>query len=384
MTMRVALHGGFGEKGRTCIGVEVDGFRMLLDAGVKTSARGSAAYYPAIDRAELASTDVMVFTHAHEDHLAALGWCLEHGFAGRVLMTDETRREAPEVLDGYASDHERTAASRAAVESLPVCAPTTLGPLRVSTGRSGHVAGGVWIVLDGGGVRFGYCGDVVPASPVFPMDAMPPCDAIALDASYGDDDVPLAARAAAIAAWVAAQPRGAVLPTPLHGRSLELLAAVPGPVALAPGMRAALRAQLDQRAWLATASVARLEERLAAARDWSVGDAWPAAALLCHDGMGMAGPSRHILAQARSSGHPTLFTGHVPAGSPGAALMDAGDATWIRLPTHPTCRENVALAASSGARLVLGHSCDLAALARLATHVPGLRVDATTGDRITL
>jgi predicted metal-dependent RNase len=44
--MRLHLYGGFGEKGRTCLGVEVDGYRLLLDAGVKTSARG-ADYYPA-------------------------------------------------------------------------------------------------------------------------------------------------------------------------------------------------------------------------------------------------------------------------------------------------------------------------------------------------
>src|SRR6476469_8293647 len=61
--MRLHLYGGFGEKGRTCLGVEVDGYRLLLDAGVKTSARG-ADYYPAISADELAATDAMVSTHA--------------------------------------------------------------------------------------------------------------------------------------------------------------------------------------------------------------------------------------------------------------------------------------------------------------------------------
>ena len=50
--MRLVLHGGFGEKGRTCMGVESDGYRLLLDAGVKTSARGSDDYYPAIVRSD--------------------------------------------------------------------------------------------------------------------------------------------------------------------------------------------------------------------------------------------------------------------------------------------------------------------------------------------
>ena len=36
--MRLDLYGGFGEKGRTCLGVESGGYRLLLDAGVKISA----------------------------------------------------------------------------------------------------------------------------------------------------------------------------------------------------------------------------------------------------------------------------------------------------------------------------------------------------------
>jgi len=46
--MRLVLHGGFGEKGRTAVAVECDGYRLLLDARVKTSARGHDDYYPAI------------------------------------------------------------------------------------------------------------------------------------------------------------------------------------------------------------------------------------------------------------------------------------------------------------------------------------------------
>jgi len=33
---------------------------------------------------------------------------------------------------------------------------------------------------------------------------------------------------------------------------------------------------------------------------------------------------------------------------------------------------------------VLGHSCDTAALARLARHIPNLRADAKTGDTLSV
>ncbi len=61
--------------------------------------------------------------------------------------------------------------------------------------------------------------------------------------------------------------------------------------------------------------------------------------------MGIAGPSREILAFAAAQGHPVLFTGHLPADSPGERMVAAGQAAWLRLPTHPTLSENVAIAA---------------------------------------
>jgi glyoxylase-like metal-dependent hydrolase (beta-lactamase superfamily II) len=383
--MRLTLHGGFGEKGRTCVGVEAAGYRLLLDAGVKTSARGSADYFPLITPAELRAVDAILVSHGHEDHVGALGWCLEHGFGGRIFMTAETRRETDESLAGYATPSQRERARDANVEALPVGANAwQLGPLRIATGRSGHIAGGVWCVISDGTSRFGYCGDVVPASPVFAMDPLPPCDVAALDASYADDDVPASARAAQIATWIAGHPGGCVLATPLYGRSAELLAIVPGPIALAPGMRAALRAQLSGTRWLVPEVAKLLAARLAQAADWPEDAPLPQAALLCHDGMGMAGPAQSILASARLQRHPTLFTGHLPTASPGERMVADGLATWIRLPTHPTLSENLAIARGSAAAMLLGHSCDSGSLARLARHLPALRSDVATGARIDL
>jgi hypothetical protein len=127
-----------------------------------------------------------------------------------------------------------------------------------------------------------------------------------------------------------------------------------------------------------------LRARLDAATDWTPGDPLPAAALLCHDGMGMAGPSRAILAQAHAQRHATLFTGHVPEGSLGAHMLAGDSAHWIRLPTHPTRTENEAMARATRAPTLLGHSCDRGALARLAALMPTLRDDVATGDRLDL
>src|SRR5436190_7606687 len=176
--MRLDLYGGFGEKGRTCLGVESGGYRLLLDAGVKTSARDGADYYPAIAPDDLRDVDAIVLTHAHEDHIAALGWCIDGGFRGRILMTVETWREADACLEGYAAPEHYALARGAVVERLPVGADALmLGPMRVSTGRSGHMSGCVWCNLDDGLVRLNYCGDIVPASAVFAIDPLPRADA---------------------------------------------------------------------------------------------------------------------------------------------------------------------------------------------------------------
>ena len=388
--MRLALHGGFGEKGRTSIGVESDGYRLLLDAGVKTSARGSPDYYPAISPAQLVATDAIVVTHGHEDHVAALGWCIANGFRGRIFMTPETHRETDRSLNDYALPDDRERVRRANVEPLPVAIAAShgerealsLGPLRIASGRSGHIAGGVWCAVSDARATFLYCGDVVPASPIFAMDPLPRCDAIALDASYGDDDVASRERVAQVRAWIASQPGGCVLPTPLYGRSAELLAIIPGAIALAPGMREALSAQIAGSRWLVDGASDMLAARLDGAEDWLEDMSLPRAALICHDGMGMSGPAKQILEMADAQRHPTLFTGHVPANTQGERMLGAGRATWIRLPTHPTRSENVALAAAGGARIVLGHSCESEALARLAGYLPSLRTDIATGGTL--
>ena len=141
-------------------------------------------------------------------------------------------------------------------------------------------------------------------------------------------------------------------------------------------------ARRGRHLWLAPGAAAMLGARLLTAADWCEGSALPQAALLCHDGMGMAGPARAILAAARAARQPTLFTGHVPAGSPGDRMLADGCAQWLRLPTHPTLPENVALVAGCGATTVLGHSCEQSVLDRLRRKLPSLRSDVATGDRV--
>lgn len=379
--MKLRIHGGIGEKGRTCIGIEHGGTRLLLDVGVDTSAQG-AAYHPAIARAELERIDAIIVTHAHEDHVAALGWCLANGFSGRILMTAESATETDATLAAYATPQERSLAKTATVEIIAPGADFAIGPIAIQTGRSGHVVGGIWCHLSAGGRSLGYCGDVVPDSPVFAMDPLPPCDLLLVDASYGTDRIPADARGAAIKRWLAAHPQGAVLPTPLSGRSVELIGLIDTPIAIHPSMREALAQQVSASAWLKPGIADTLSARFAEALVWEEGQPLPAAALLVDDGMGLAGPSKAALTQARHERHPVLLTGGIPKGSPADTMLITGEADWLRFPTHPTLPENIAIAAVSGASRVLAHSCDAATAAALANDIPKLVTGLKPGDMI--
>jgi glyoxylase-like metal-dependent hydrolase (beta-lactamase superfamily II) len=379
--MKLRIHGGIGEKGRTCIGIEHGETRLLLDVGVDTSTRGNA-YYPAIMRAELERIDAIIVTHAHEDHVAALGWCLANGFAGRVLMTAEAASETDATLAAYATPEERNLARQVPAEIISPGADFALGPIAIRTGRSGHVVGGIWCHLSAGGRSLGYCGDVVPDSPVFAMDPLPPGDLLLVDASYGPDRIPAAQRGAAIKRWLAAHPQGAVLPTPLSGRSVELIGLIETSIAIHPSMREALAQQIAASSWLKPGAADILSARFAEALLWEEGEPLPAAALLVDDGMGLAGPSKAALAQAHRARHPVLLTGGIPKGSPADLMLAAGEAEWLRFPTHPTLPENVALATASGAGRILAHSCDAATAATLAADIPELMTGFKPGDTI--
>ncbi|MDV6227579.1 MBL fold metallo-hydrolase [Nitratireductor aquimarinus] len=378
--LTVDLQGGFGEKGRTSVAVSDGDTRIMLDAGIKVGATGDE-YYPVLAR-PVGDIDALFISHAHEDHIGALCRLIHEGYTGPIYMTAETRTEMPATLAQYADAAElwEFMPKDAQIRLFEPGERLSAGALAIETGASGHVVGGVWFSVEGQGRRVVYSADIVPESAVFPMQPLPSCDLLILDASYGADPIPGTERAQRIAKWVADYADGCLLPTPLSGRSLELIAAIDVPFAIEAGMREALSAQIHAPGAVYEDRVDVLAERLAAARDWNVGEALPACPLLVHDGMGVAGPSRPALAAAELAGYPILLSGHLPKGSPGARLVDQGAAAWIRMPTHPTLPENVALWEAAGRPALIGHSCDAAALDALHQHIPALLTGARTGD----
>ena len=382
--MKVELLGGFGEKGRTSLAVNGGGRRLLLDAGIKVGARGDE-YYPALN-GNTEGIDALLISHAHEDHIGALCWLLARGYRGPIFMTAETRDEAPATLAGYAdqSDFERHPLPEERIEVFEPGDLLDFGGLKIRTGCSGHVVGGVWFAVIEHSRSIVYSADIVPDSRVFRMDPIPECDLLVLDASYGADPVSGSERGEAIAEWVAAHRLGCLLPTPLSGRSLELIAVLPRPFAIHAGMRDALESQIDAQGVLVPGVADLLRQRLREAADWREAEPLPSCPLLADDGMGSAGPSSWLIPRAREANYPILLTGHLPSGSPGEASFRDGGAEWIRMPTHPTLAGNVGVWEKAGRPVALGHSCSAADLEALQIHIPSLRVDCRTGQSLEL
>jgi uncharacterized protein len=381
--MRIDLYGGFGEKGRTSVGIKGGGQSILLDAGIKVGAAGRD-YYPAIGDAAIAELDAVFISHAHEDHIGGLAWLLSRGFGGRIFMTAETSAEATSMLEQY-GEREHVRAFSTAVQDaglLKAGDNISLGGLSISAGRSGHVAGGLWFAATDGLKSVVYTGDVVPDSAVLAMDAIPRCDLLVLDASYGDDGVSSRERIAAIRQWIGANPGGCLLPVPLSGKPLELAAILPERFAIHASMREAMAAQIAAKDAFHTGVDALLTERLANALDWSQSDALPNCPLMTFDGMGSAGPSVEAIRRAADQGYPILLTGHIPPNTPAAALFEAKRAEWIRLPTHPTRQGNVAIWEGAGRPVTLGHSCSPASLSALKHYLPTLDDSVRTGGHV--
>lgn len=380
MMMRINFYGGFGEKGRTSVGVSADK-HILLDAGIKVGASGRE-YYPTITEDEIKALDAVFISHAHEDHIGGLNWLLSCGFAGTIYMTRETLEDAEAMLRQYADPKHRKdhPFSDASIEVFCAGDVISIGTMVVASGRSGHVAGGVWFSVRTALKTVVYCADVVPESQVFVMDPIPECDLIIVDASYGGDAVPAAERSRAIRQFIDDNAAGCLLPVPLSGKPLELMAIMPSHFAIHASMRKSLELQIEVPDALSATMVEHLRAQLRGAVDWSDDEPFPACPLLTHDGMGSAGPSVEALQRASDEGVAVLLTGHVPANTIADKMVKSGNAKWIRLPTHPTCIENQQIWERAGQPASIGHSCSLPVLAELTPYLKTLNTTVMSGS----
>lgn len=321
---------GCGGKGPACFVVETGNWRLMLDLGYGPQ----PGLWP--DVSKVGRIDALLLSHGHADHAGGLKLLPEIGNPP-VYATDIVARSLP---------------SRIAVRPLPLSGSTEVLGLRVTTGRSGHAPGGIWLHLAlGNGLL--YMGDNSNESALYARDTPPSAGTVIIDASYGDYDVPLADCQKALLPFF--DGAGVLLPVPENGRGPEIALHLLRNAHPLPRIDDRIRAALRR---LSTADAACLcpgvAEELARIAEGAPKAGEPRGITLASRADGSAGDAAKLLAQWEPHDMPAIvFTGYLPPGTPAEWLTRSGRAQYRRWNVHPRLSDNIALLHFTGARTVL-------------------------------
>ncbi len=88
--IRLIALGGYREVGRSCMLLETENTKVLLDAGLNHSSDDPYPYIDALGY-PLSELDAIVISHAHSDHTGTLPFLFKMGYDGPVYCTEPTR-----------------------------------------------------------------------------------------------------------------------------------------------------------------------------------------------------------------------------------------------------------------------------------------------------
>lgn len=179
--IKLNVWGGAGEHGRSAYLLSGSRYRLLLDCGVKKEGNGE---YPLIESEVVPQLDAVLLSHAHEDHSVAIPLLYKLGYTGEVWTTSETKEQLTTYFRSWRNNMER------AGQSLPYDETDEkriryrfledevereywyelLPGVSVMWGRSGHLAGSVWFVLEMEDKRILYSGDYTSESMLLQAD----------------------------------------------------------------------------------------------------------------------------------------------------------------------------------------------------------------------
>lgn len=91
--MQITIAGGCGDFGRSCFFVEGGRHAFIVDAGTSTDGLDRV---PDLTAEQVARAEYLFITHSHRDHTGAIGYFESLGFAGSVLLTNQTYRQMKE------------------------------------------------------------------------------------------------------------------------------------------------------------------------------------------------------------------------------------------------------------------------------------------------
>uniref|UniRef100_A0A1D1ZMB8 Cleavage and polyadenylation specificity factor subunit 3 n=1 Tax=Auxenochlorella protothecoides TaxID=3075 RepID=A0A1D1ZMB8_AUXPR len=233
--------GAAQEVGRSCVIVRFAGKTVMLDCGVHPGFSGLASL-PFFDVIDMSSVDVMLVTHFHLDHSAAVPYVVGHtNFRGTILMTHATKaitstllRDFVKVSKGGADAGLYTEADLdASLERTHVInfqQTLCVNGIGITAYRAGHVLGAAMFMVEIAGQRILYTGDYsrVPDRHMPAADTpSPPPHIVIVESTYGvSRHLPRAERESRFLQRIhTAVARGGrvLLPVVALGRAQELL-----------------------------------------------------------------------------------------------------------------------------------------------------------------
>lgn len=169
-TLKIIPLGAGQEVGRSCIVIKFKGKTIMLDCGVHPGYNGHGSL-PFFDGIEAGEVDLLLITHFHIDHVAALPHFTEKtNFKGRVFMTHPTKAVMQMMLRDFLRvsnissedqiyDDKDLAACVAKVEIVDFHQELIHAGIKFTPYNAGHVLGACMYMLEIAGTKILYTGD---------------------------------------------------------------------------------------------------------------------------------------------------------------------------------------------------------------------------------
>ena len=223
--LRIRSLGGAGEDSRNCFLISSGSINILLDCGVRREIAETARVYPALTEEIARSLDAVIISHAHEDHTAALPYLYELGYRGNIYASQETISLIPDYLRKWADYVEANGGQlpfdRKNIDHLSYL-PVTELELPVTWGRSSHMAGALWYLLELEGHRILYTGDITMDSLLLERDQLPQADTLIIDCAYAGKVINQESQYQTLLELSRNTKGLLLLPVPANGRAIDM------------------------------------------------------------------------------------------------------------------------------------------------------------------
>ncbi|KAI8319624.1 Metallo-hydrolase/oxidoreductase [Martensiomyces pterosporus] len=170
--LQITPLGAGQEVGRSCIVLRYKGKTVMLDCGLHPAYDGENSL-PFIDEVDPATVDVLLVTHFHVDHAAAVPFYIEKtAFKGRTFMTHPTKAIFRWLVSDYVrvTNNSSTGSSAlydeqdmmrafAKIEAIDFHQQIEVDGIKFTAYNAGHVLGAAMYVIEIAGVKVLYTGD---------------------------------------------------------------------------------------------------------------------------------------------------------------------------------------------------------------------------------